>query len=58
MEVKQKKKIPVGFLVGAVLAVAVLGAGVYGALQFLTPKGCRGLYSTERTILCAVFRAV
>lgn len=41
MEVKQKKKIPVGFLVGAVLAVAVLGAGVYGALQFLTPKGCR-----------------
>lgn len=41
MEVKQKKKIPVGFLVGAVLAVAVLGAGVYGALHFLTPKGCR-----------------
>lgn len=29
MEVKQKKKIPVGFLVGAVLAVAVLGANIF-----------------------------
>ena len=38
---EQKKKIPVGFLAGAVVAVIVLGIGVYKAVHFLTPRGCR-----------------
>ncbi len=39
MEVEQKKKIPIGFGIGVVLAVVLLGAGVYGMLHFSAPKG-------------------
>lgn len=41
MEVEQKKKIPISFGVGIVLAVVVLGVGAYGVFHFLAPKGCR-----------------
>ncbi|MFG6369640.1 MAG: hypothetical protein K1W16_14735 [Lachnospiraceae bacterium] len=39
MEVEQKKKIPIGFGIGVVLAVVLLSAGVYGMLHFSAPKG-------------------
>ncbi len=41
MDVEQKKKIPTGVLIGVVLAIVVLGLGVFGVLHFRTPKGCR-----------------